>query len=131
MKCYCCSDSRFERCCLPFINGSLKPPTAEALMRSRYSAYSVVDIDYLLQTTHPSTRKSHDREIIKQWADQSLWQKLEVISTIEGNITDKKGMVEFKAHYLDSASQSHIHHEYSNFIKELGKWFYVDGKVVG
>lgn len=100
-------------------------------MRSRYSAYSVVDIDYLLQTTHPSTRKSHDREIIKQWADQSLWQKLEVISTIEGNITDKKGMVEFKAHYLDSASQSHIHHEYSNFIKELGKWFYVDGKVVG
>ena len=98
-------------------------------MRSRYSAYVVIAIDYLLHTTHPSTRKSHDRENIKNWAEQSTWQKLEVLSTADGNIKDKKGTVEFKAYYLDSDSQPHVHHEHSRFIKELGKWFFVDGKV--
>lgn len=129
MNCYCCSSKNYEDCCQPFIDGKLKPPTAEALMRSRYSAYVLCDVDYLLHTTHPSTRKYHNRESIKTWAQQSAWQKLEIISTAGGNIKDKKGEVEFKAYYIDSDSQLQIHHEHSRFIKELGKWFFVDGKV--
>lgn len=129
MNCYCCSNKTYEDCCQPFIDGKLKPPTAETLMRSRYSAYVVKNVDYLLHTTHPSTRKFHDRESIKNWAQSSAWQKLEVLSTTDGNAKDKKGTVEFKAYFLDSNSQPRIHHEYSRFIKELGKWFYVDGKV--
>lgn len=129
MNCYCCSGNKFEDCCQPFISGTAKPPTAEALMRSRYSAYVTVEVDYLLRTTHPSTRKFHDAESIKQWAKSSSWQKLEIISTIDGSPKDKKGMVEFKAYYLDEHQQPQIHHEHSNFLKELGKWFFVDGKV--
>lgn len=129
MNCYCCSGKEFEDCCQPFINGIAKPKTAEELMRSRYSAYVNVEIDYLLRTVHPSTRKFHNAESIEQWAKSSSWQKLEIISTIDGGPKDKKGMVEFKAYYLDEQRQLQIHHERSNFLKELGKWFFVDGKT--
>ena len=130
MDCYCCSGYKFEDCCQPFISGIAKPATAEELMRSRYSAYATVEIDYLLRTTHPSTRKFHDAETIERWAQSSVWQKLEIISTDKGNSSDKQGMVEFKAYYLDEYQQPQIHHEHSNFLKELGKWFFVDGKVI-
>ena len=130
MNCYCCSNKTYADCCQPFIDGKSKPATAETLMRSRYSAYVLKDVDYLLHTTHPSTRRFFDRESTKNWARQSAWQKLEVISIADGNAKDKIGTVEFKAYYLDSNSQPHIHHEHSRFIKELGKWFYVDGKVM-
>lgn len=128
--CYCCSGKKFEDCCQPFLEGAAKPPTAEALMRSRYSAYATVNIDYILKTTHPSTRKFHDAESIKNWAKSNSWQKLELISIEGGGVKDKNGTVEFKAFYLDSTSNPQIHHEISNFVKELGKWFFVDGKAV-
>src|SRR5690349_16210619 len=102
MNCHCCSGKNFEDCCRPFITGTTKPLTAEALMRSRYSAYVTVAVEYILLTTHRSTRKFHNPQAIKEWAQSSLWQKLEIKSTIKGSPTDKKGMVEFKAYYLDS-----------------------------
>jgi SEC-C motif-containing protein len=99
-------------------------------MRSRYSAYAVADVDYLLCTTHPSTRKFHKPQAIKEWAQSSVWQKLEIERVADGSPKDKKGKVEFRAYYLDSEQMPQIHHEYSNFVKELGRWFFVDGKVV-
>lgn len=130
MNCYCCSGKTFAECCQPFIKGISKPSTAEELMRSRYSAYAAIEIEYLLRTTHPSTRKFHDSKTIKEWAESGQWQKLEIISTEQGGIKDKKGKVEFKAYYLNAGNQLQIHHEHSNFARELGKWFFVDGKVV-
>jgi len=130
MNCYCCSGRIFEDCCQPFISGARKPATAEELMRSRYSAYAAVEVDYILRTTHPSVRKFHEPQEIERWAKTSRWQKLEIISTTKGNSTDKHGTVEFKAYFLDADNQPQIHHEHSNFRKELGKWFFVDGKVL-
>jgi len=98
-------------------------------MRSRYTAYATAQVEYILRTTHPSTRKFHEPVSIEQWAKTSSWQKLEIISTAKGNSSDKLGTVEFKAYYLDAAHRPQIHHENSNFRKELGKWFFVDGKV--
>ena len=129
-NCYCCSGETFENCCQPFIEGITKPLTAEDLMRSRYSAYVTVNVEYLLKTTHPKTRKFHDATAIKEWAKSSLWQKLEIISIAQGSANDKKGTVEFKAYYLDPNLTPQIHHENSNFVKELGKWFFVDGKIL-
>lgn len=129
MNCYCCSEKDFADCCAPFIIGAAKPASAEELMCSRYSAYCLANVEYILRTTHPSTRKFHEPVAIQQWARSNNWQKLEIISTIEGNLKDKKGIVEFKAYYLDSDNKPHIHHERSNFARELGKWFFVDGKV--
>ncbi len=130
MKCYCCSNRKFEDCCQPFIIGTAKPRTAEELMRSRYTAYATIEIEYILRSTHPSTRKFHEPETIEHWAKTSRWQKLEIISTDKGNSSEKEGTVEFKAYFLDANDQMQIHHENSNFRKELGKWFFVDGQVL-
>lgn len=118
-------------CCQPFIGGFAKPATAEELMRSRYTAYATVEVDYILRTTHPSTRRFHEAESIKNWAQTASWEKLEIISKTEGAAKDKSGTVEFKAFYTDADGKPQIHHERSNFRKELGKWFFVDGKVLG
>lgn len=130
MICYCCSGREFEDCCQPFIGGIKKPVTAEELMRSRYTAYATAQIQYILRSTHPSIRKFHDADSIEQWAKSSRWQKLEIISATGGSASDKQGTVEFKAFYFDANNQPQIHHENSNFRKELGKWFFVDGKVL-
>lgn len=130
MKCYCCSGGEFEDCCQPFISGVVKPSRAEELMRSRYSAYATVAVEYLIKTTHPSERKFHDARSIENWAKTNEWQKLEIISTVDGNAKDKQGTVEFKAYFLDADHRSQIHHELSNFRKELSKWFFVDGKIL-
>ena len=130
MNCYCGSDRKFENCCQPFINGSARPRTAEELMRSRYAAYVTVEVDYLRRTTHPSTRKFYQPEALEQWAKSNRWQGLEIISTVDGQSTDKQGMVEFKAYYRDEDQQPQVHHERSSFLKELGKWFFVEGKIV-
>ena len=130
MNCYCCSGREFEDCCQPFIGGLAKPATAEELMRSRYAAYATVQVEYILRTTHPSMRKFHASTAIEQWAKTSRWQKLEIISTNKGTPADKQGTVEFKAYYLDADGKPQIHHENSNFQKELGKWFFVEGKIL-
>ena len=129
MNCYCCSDRKFEDCCQPFISGNKKVSTAEDLMRSRYSAYATVAVEYIVRSTHPATRKFLVAGEIENWAKTSRWQKLEIISKTEGEAKDKKGFVEFKAYYMDENNQPQIHHEISEFRKELGKWFFYDGKV--
>lgn len=130
MKCYCCSGEKFEDCCQPFLDGKAKPPTAEALMRSRYSAYAAGAVEYILRSTHPSTRRFHDARNVEEWAQSSVWQKLEIVSKSAGEAKDKKGTVEFKAYFLDPNHEPQIHHELSNFAKELGKWFFVDGRLL-
>ncbi len=130
MKCYCCSGRDFEDCCQPLISGVLKPATAEELMRSRYSAYAIVAVEYIIKTTHPSERKFHDAQTIENWARSNVWQKLEIVSKSDGETKDKNGTVEFKAYFLDLKGQPQIHHERSDFAKELGKWFFVSGKII-
>lgn len=128
--CYCCSGKLFADCCQPFLEGKSKPPTAEALMRSRFSAYATINVNYLVKSNHPSIRKFHEPEAIESWAKANVWSNLEVITTEKGSITDKEGIVEFKAFFFDHKSNPQVHHEISNFKKELGKWFYVDGKIL-
>lgn len=120
-NCYCGNSISFSDCCEVYIKGDKAAPTAEALMRSRYSAYAVHAIDYLLKTTHISQRKYHSKKDIEQWAVTNQWLKLEVIKATEST-------VEFKAYFLDATLQSQIHHEKSTFKLQNGNWFYVDGK---
>ena len=130
MNCFCGSNAPFENCCQPFIIGAKKPSTAEELMRSRYSAYATGAVEYIIKTTHPSTRKFHDAEYIEKWAQSSVWQKLEIVAKSGGAATDKKGTVEFKAYFTEANGEPQVHHEHSTFQKELGKWFFVDGKIL-
>ncbi|HSN48736.1 MAG TPA: YchJ family metal-binding protein [Flavobacterium sp.] len=120
--CFCGSAIIFQDCCQKYIDGAQKPPTALALMKSRYSAYAVRNADYLWNTTHIFQRKYFCKEEILHWATSNEWQKLEIISATENT-------VEFKAYYLDENRENQIHCEFSNFKKDKGIWFYVDGKV--
>lgn len=120
-NCYCGSGKEYAKCCEPYHLGEAKAPTAEALMRSRYAAYCVRQVDYLLATTHPSTRKYHDKEATLAFASENHWVKLEILTTSET-------IVAFKAYYLNSSLAAQVHYEKSTFKKEDGCWYYVDGE---
>lgn len=121
MNCYCGYENAYSDCCEPYIKGLIKVPTAEALMRSRYSAYAVHAADYLWETTAPKERKYHSKAAMLEWARSNQWLKLEVLNSTETT-------VEFKAYYLDNLLQAQIHHEKSTFVKKGGSWYYVDGE---
>lgn len=122
-NCFCNSTLSFENCCQPFLKGLNKPKTAEALMRSRYSAYATQNADYLVATTHLSTRKFHKKSAILEWSKSNQWLKLEVVIATETTVT-------FKAYYLDHHLKAQMHHEHSRFIFENDTWYYVDGEFL-
>ncbi len=123
--CPCGRPSAFNDCCAPYINGLTTPQTAEALMRSRYSAYATGAIPYILETTHPDTRSKVKIQEISAWLQSiTSWDKLEILATQKGSPTDTTGQVEFVAHFHQQA-QPHLIHEKSNFKKLNGKWYYL------
>ena len=120
-NCFCGNQKTFDNCCEIYINGIEKAPTAEALMRSRFTAFATQAIDYLIASTHSSTRKFHKKSDILEWSESNQWNKLEVIEATENTVT-------FKAFFLDSQLKAQIHYEKSTFKNENGSWFYVDGE---
>ena len=100
--------------------------SAEALMRARYSAHVLGEIDFIMETVHPKLRSGHSAADIRAWAEQTSWLKLEVLECLKGTVKDNKGIVEFKAYFLSELKQS-VHHERSNFERLDNKWYYVDG----
>ena len=125
--CFCGSGDTFEQCCKPIIDRIQPAPTAQALMRSRYSAYAIIASQYLIDSTHISQRANYSKTDIKAWAKESHWQKLEIIECKNGLSADAVGEIEFKAYYTDCKNILQIHHEKSVFKKENGDWFYVSG----
>lgn len=99
------------------------------LLRRLCAAYAIAKVSYILETTHRTTRSHYNATNILQWAQASTWQKLDIISKHAGTTSDSQGKVEFKAYYLDDQKRPQIHHEYSSFKKEDGRWFFVEGKV--
>lgn len=124
--CACGSEKSYSDCCEPYIKGTKPAPTAEALMRSRYTAFAKGEMDYIYNTHHESTRKELDMDGVKSWALNSEWLGLEIRETSKGSEKDTEGQVEFKCKFnFNGKEQSH--HELSTFTKENGKWFFVDG----
>ncbi|CAD5989793.1 protein of unknown function [Agreia sp. COWG] len=94
-------------------------------MRSRYSAFSVGDVFYLLRSWHPATR-SRSLEL----DDDTRWLWLEIVRTEAGGERDEEGVVEFRAKYRVDAPggrSSGVQHEVSRFSRVDGAWVYVDG----
>ncbi len=126
MICYCNSKKVFGECCEPIIMGKLDAQTAEQLMRSRYSAYVVADINYLMNSHHPKTRPTKERKSILKWSKSVNWLGLEIISKQKGGINDIEGFVEFNALYMENGKIESIH-ENSYFVKKNNKWYYKSG----
>ena len=99
-------------------------------MRSRYTTYTLQDISYLASTLDPNQLRDFDRDATSNWAQDSTWMGLEIVSTSAGSSDDKDGSVEFKARYeRDGVMQEH--HEVPLFRKIDGTWLYSGGKEVG
>lgn len=125
-QCACGSNEIYKNCCEPFITGAKKAPTAEKLMRSRYTAFAVGAMDYVEKTHHASTRSELDMEGVSTWALNSEWIGLEILETEAGKENDTKGKVEFRCQFVYNGSQQ-VHHELSTFEKVKDEWFFVDG----
>lgn len=128
--CKCDSGKSFSNCCGPFLAGERFPATAEELMRSRYSAYSIGNVDYVLATHDPEDRNSLDPKATGAWAEKATFTGLTVIQTEGGARSDSKGIVEFLASY-EMDGESYEHHEVARFRRvpdEDNHWFYVDGE---
>lgn len=121
MDCACGSGKPYAGCCAPYHLNKEYAPTAEALMRSRYSAFVKQQADYLYETTDPLKRNGNSKKAYLKSAKNTKWVKLEIVFAAET-------VVEFKAYYLGRNFNLEVLHERSNFRKENGKWFYVDGE---
>lgn len=126
MDCPCGSGMDYEACCEVFHQGT-PAPTAEQLMRSRYTAYALCKLDYLFETHHPDKRPDSPEDL-RAWAEKAEFVRLEVLGASLGGPTDKIGKVEFKAHFREDG-RMHVMHEHSRFRRYKGRWVYYDGKA--
>jgi len=121
-RCPCDSGDTVAACCGPLLDGA-PAPTAERLMRSRYSAFVREDGAYLLRTWHPETRP----ETITFEADLE-WRRLLIVDRVAGGPFDTEGVVEFEAFWRQGGTRGSLH-ERSRFVRENRTWFYVDGDI--
>lgn len=120
-NCPCLSGEQYGGCCGRFHRGMAEAPTAEQLMRSRYSAFVLLDVGYLLRTWHPDTRPAGlDLDPALQW------RRLDILSTRGGGPLDSDGVVEFAAHFRHDGERG-VQRETSRFVREDRRWYYVDG----
>lgn len=124
--CPCGSGQPYANCCEPIISGKKDATTALELMRSRYTAFTLADGDYLLRSHAAKTRPVKDRKNIERWAKSVTWIGLSILSTQAGEPNDETGYVEFKATFVENGQPGQIH-EKSLFHRENGKWVYVSG----
>ncbi len=132
MSCPCGSKRPYEQCCGPLLDGRAHAATAEALMRSRYTAFVRGAADYLVDTYDASTRDPRERDAIEKWSRESTWLGLEIVATERGGEGDDEGVVEFRAKYRQGGPGQavRVHHERSRFRRREGRWYYLDGEGV-
>ena len=119
-----CGQGNYQHCCQPLHVGQANAESASQLMRSRYSAFALQQIDYIVQTTALGQQASLDVGAIADWSKSNQWLKLEVLNSNE-KLDKSHAQVEFKAHYHD-AKQTQIHHEISHFVQHQARWYFLD-----
>ncbi|WP_346764725.1 YchJ family metal-binding protein [Rhodococcus sp. HNM0569] len=127
--CPCGRGEPYENCCAPLHRGDRTAPTAEALMRSRYTAFARAHRDpggaaqYLTATWHASTRPAR-----LDLPDGVEWTGLDIVGTSRGGPFDSDGTVTFAAHFRQGGVDG-VQREVSRFVREDGRWSYVDGDL--
>lgn len=125
-SCPCGNNNSYKNCCKKSHDNILSVKTAEELMRSRYTAFTMGNIDYLQQSWSKETvdTSAKAKEDLKQWTKSVNWVKLEVINHSLGKENDTNGTVKFKAFYYENGELECIH-ENSFFKRENEHWVYV------
>jgi SEC-C motif domain protein len=124
-SCPCGSQKSLGDCCLKYIQDKSKAPTAEALMRSRYTAHVLLEIEYLWNTWSPEERIKSSKESIREWASSCEWLGLRILKTLAGSSKDENGLVSFVAIFRQNGDL-HEHHEVSVFRQTPEGWLYVN-----
>ncbi|WP_049623865.1 YchJ family protein [Frateuria defendens] len=119
--CPCGNRDGYDRCCKPLHDGHAAAD-AEALMRSRYSAYVLKREDYLLATWHASTRPTNLNLAAQR--PHPTWLGLSVKRHVSAG---DQALVEFVVRLRYGGGKAQRMHEISQFVREYGRWYYVDG----
>lgn len=127
-KCPCRSSFLFAECCEPFLINTKTAATALQLMRSRYTAYTLANIDYIQTTMQGRAAENFDAAEAAIWAQQVTWCGLNIIDAGLQKTDIENDEVEFVAKYV-SGNLLHLLHERSQFKKIDGKWFYTSGTL--
>lgn len=125
MSCPCGLGATYEVCCQSRHDGSRPAETAEALMRSRYSAFALGLGDYLAGT-HDAPSSTKESAETSRWAKSVAWLGLTVLGRDAGGVGDERGTVDFIARYLEGGAVVALQ-EKSSFVRRDGKWLYVSG----
>lgn len=126
--CPCGSGKSFSQCCQPILSGREKAPTAEALMRARYSAHVENNFAFVAATHAPEAQDSYNVSAAEAQAKTMEWAGLEITEVDHGGEDDAEGWVTFAVRYMHDG-QLHKHRERAQFRREAGEWVYVDGKI--
>ncbi len=124
--CPCQSNKSYEDCCGCFHTHARFPETAEQLMRSRYAAYVLKNVPYIVETTVPSQQALLNVQAIQAWAENTQWLGLQILKT--ETLTKLQSAVEFHAVFQGEEGEQ-THHERSIFVKIDGRWYFVDPTV--
>lgn len=125
--CPCQSGQSYADCCQPFHLFHSFPQTAEQLMRSRYTAYVLQHIDYIVKTTAPLQQKRLNVAAISQWAAETDWAGLQIKKHLP-QLSKIHSMVEFDAFFVTN-DRKQSHHEQSLFVSIDKRWYFVDPTV--
>lgn len=129
-SCFCGRPESFAACCEPYLSGRLSPPTAEALMRARYSAFAKADVAYLERTLAPEEKEGFSADETRRWAEGAEWLGFEVLQVEAGTEADSEGVVEFVARYRWKKEERR-YEEAARFRRVEGEWYYSGSRRVG
>ncbi|WP_109843108.1 YchJ family protein [Aggregatibacter aphrophilus] len=124
--CPCQSNKSYEDCCGCFHTHARFPETAEQLMRSRYAAYVLKNVPYIVETTVPSQQALLNVQAIQAWAENTQWLGLQILKT--ETLSKLQSAVEFNAVFQGEEGEQ-SHHERSIFVKIDERWYFVDPTV--
>lgn len=121
-RCPCLSGDAFSSCCGPLLQGGAAP-TAERLMRSRFTAFALQDVTHLLSSWHPTTRPAGI-----DFEPDLRWRRLLILDRVAGGPFDTEGVVEFEAFWQQGDERGSLR-ERSRFVREDRRWLYLDGEI--
>lgn len=127
MQCPCQSGLEYQDCCQPLHQYQKIASTAEQLMRSRYSAFVLAEIDYIVKTTVPLQQTLLNSKALYQWARNTEWDGLEIVKVVP-EMDNNHALVEFNAFFLHENKRM-THHEWSAFVRIAQQWYFLDPTV--
>lgn len=121
--CPCGRDQPYANCCARLHCGEAATD-AEQLMRSRYCAYCLGLIEYLVATTLPAQQAGLDLPAMTQWSRESTWLGLQVNEVARRG--SDQAQISFTASWSDPDGRSHQHRECSDFVRKQGRWYFIN-----